>query len=69
MVLGFLLYETVDLGVNLIRVTYNGARATYYWWYDMDYPEVLEKQEYENELSELKQKVAKLEKIIEEKNH
>ena len=40
MVLGYLLYEAVDLGVNVVKLTYNGARGVYYWWYGMDYPEV-----------------------------
>ena len=25
MVLGYLLYEAVDLGVNVVKITYNGA--------------------------------------------
>ena len=40
MVLGYLLYEAVDLGINVVKITYNGARGVYYWWYDIDYPEV-----------------------------
>ena len=40
MVLGYLLYETVDLGINVVKITYNGARGIYYWWYGTDYPEV-----------------------------
>ena len=49
MVLGFLLYETVDLGINVIKITYNSARSTYYWWYGLDYPEVaLEKKAIED---------------------
>jgi len=40
MVLGYLLYEAVDLGVNVVKITYNGARGVYYWWYEADYPEV-----------------------------
>ena len=40
MVLGYLLYEAVDLGINVLKLTYNGVRGTYYWWYDIDYPEV-----------------------------
>jgi len=40
MVLGYLLYETVDLSVNVIKLGYNGIRGVYYWWYNEDYPEV-----------------------------
>lgn len=46
MVLGFLLYETIDLGVNIIKLTYNGMRGTYYWWYELDYPEVALEKSY-----------------------
>ena len=35
MVLGVILYETVDLGISAIKLTYRGLRASYYWWYDM----------------------------------
>ena len=40
MVLGFILYEAADLAVNTVKLTYNGGRAVYYWWYSMEYPEV-----------------------------
>ena len=45
MVLGFILYEGVDLIVNLGKITYNAGRGTYYWWYNTDYPEV-EREKY-----------------------
>ena len=38
--MGYLLYETVDLSVNVIKLGYNGIRGVYYWWYNEDYPEV-----------------------------
>ena len=40
MVLGLLLYEGVDIIVHLGKITYNTARGVYYWYYDMEYPEV-----------------------------
>jgi hypothetical protein len=64
MVLGFLLYETIDLGVNVIKLTYNGIRGTYYWWYELDYPEVaLEKKAIED-VEKLTHKLEDIEKIL-----
>jgi hypothetical protein len=40
MVLGVLLYEGVDIIVHLGKITYNTARGIYYWYYEMEYPEV-----------------------------
>ena len=33
MVLGFVLYEAVDVGYNVIKMTYNGVAYTYNWYY------------------------------------
>ena len=63
--LGFILYETVDLGVNMLKLTYKGARGAYYWWYDLDYPEVVESKK--KETLETLIKIDDLEKIIKEK--
>lgn len=64
MVLGFLLYETIDLGVNIIKLTYNGMRGTYYWWYELDYPEVaLEKKAIED-VEKLTHKLEDIEKLL-----
>ena len=46
MVLGVILYETVDLGISAVKLTYRGLRASYYWWYDMEYPEVVYPKEH-----------------------
>ena len=40
MVLGVLLYEGVDIIIHLGKITYNTARGIYYWYYEMEYPEV-----------------------------
>lgn len=35
MVLGYILYETVDLGISLVKLTYkgvNGMYGMYKWW-------------------------------------
>jgi hypothetical protein len=67
MVLGYLLYETVDLGVNAIKLTYNGVRGVYYWWYDEDYPEVFREKHALDDVEKLIKKIDKLEKLLETK--
>ena len=67
MVLGVILYETVDLGVSAIKLTYRGIRATYYWWYSMEYPEVIMENKKIHEIEELNKKLERLEKLLENK--
>jgi hypothetical protein len=33
MVLGFLLYESIDLAYNMGKITFNGITYTYNWYY------------------------------------
>ncbi|MHA2341023.1 MAG: hypothetical protein ACXADW_04065 [Candidatus Hodarchaeales archaeon] len=68
MVLGFLLYEAVDLGVNVAKLTYNGARGVYYWWYAMDYPEVEREKRALEDMELLTKRIEELEKTLKEKN-
>ena len=65
MVLGYILYETVDLGISAIKLTYRGLRASYYWWYNMEYPEVECKKI--KDIEELNKKLERLEKLLENK--
>jgi|MDTG01.2.fsa_nt_gb hypothetical protein len=67
MVLGVILYETVDLGISAIKLTYRGLRASYYWWYDMEYPEVERENRKIKDMEELTKKLERLEKILENK--
>jgi hypothetical protein len=67
MVLGYLLYEAVDLGVNVVKLTYNGVRGTYYWWYNEDYPEVTQEKRKIDDIEKLIAKVERLENILEQK--
>jgi|TARA_R110002012_G_scaffold33311_1_gene97718 hypothetical protein len=67
MVLGYLLYEAVDLGVNVVKLTYNGVRGTYYWWYREDYPEVAQEKRKIEDIEKLIAKVERLENILEQK--
>lgn len=65
MVLGFVLYETVDVGYNLIKMTYSGAAYTYNWYYGIT-PETLETKlkHDENELKQTKERIAILERRL-----
>jgi len=67
MVLGYILYETVDLGISAIKLTYRGVRASYYWWYSMDYPEVERENRKIKDIEELSKKLERLEKLLEDK--
>ena len=67
MVLGYILYETVDLGISAIKLTYRGVRASYYWWYSMDYPEVERENRKIKDIEELTKKMERLEKLLEDK--
>jgi len=64
MVLGYLLYETVDLGVNVVKITYNGVRGFYYWWYDTDYPEVEREKRAIEDMEILTKRIEELEKTL-----
>lgn len=65
MVLGFVLYETVDVGYNIIKMTYNGVAYTYNWYYGT-IPETLETklQHDEHELKQTKERIAVLERRL-----
>jgi hypothetical protein len=77
MVLGFLLYETVDVGYNLIKLTYNGTTYVYNWYYGIQ-PETLENEVQHNEdllkqtqdqIKQLENRIQELEKEKKESNH
>ena len=61
MVLGYLLYEAVDLSVNVVKLGYNGIRGVYYWWYDEDYPEVEREKLLIKDIEVVKERLEKLE--------
>ena len=64
MVLGFILYETVDLLWNFGGITYRGSKFVYNWYYDILTPDDIEI----NELKKLNNRIAHLEKLI-QNNH
>jgi len=64
MVLGYLLYEVVDLGVAVVKLTYDGTRALYYWWRGIEYPEVQRQVRQIEDTEELNRRLENLEKIL-----
>ena len=67
MVFGYLLYEAVDLGVNIVKISYNGIRGVYYWYYNEEYPEVKREQLLIKDIETLNSRILHLEKQLENK--
>ena len=61
--IGYLLYEAADLVYTLGKLGYKGVRATYYWYYDLEYPEVEQIKNKEKVIEQLKKRVEMLEKL------
>lgn len=66
MVLGLILYEGVDILVNLGKITYNAGRGTYYWLYGKEYPEVENEEERLKEMKLLMDRIDDLQSQIKE---
>ena len=66
MVLGMILYESVDLAYNVVKIGYNGVRGSYYWWYGMDYPEVQVQKDSTKALLLLEDIIHHLERLLED---
>jgi len=64
MVLGFLLYEAVDLAWNFGGMTYRGGKYVYDWYYQVPSKDDIEIMD----LQELKKRMEVLEQLIREKN-
>ena len=63
MVLGLILYETADLAVNIIKLSYNGVTGVYNWWYQVD---KIEKEEQHKEREEMIHQLKKLNDRVQE---
>ena len=63
MVLGLILYETADLAVNIIKLSYNGVTGVYNWWYQVD---KIEKEEQHKEREEMIHQLKKLNHRVQE---
>lgn len=72
--IGILLYETLDLGYNVIRLLYNVSTGTYNWYYNIDSKNYYEKKRLEEliikekedneEILNLNKRIKKLEDYI-----
>ena len=65
MVFGYLLYEAIDLGVNVVKISYNGIKYVYYWYCNEDYPEVKREQILIKDIALLNTRLEKLEQKLE----
>ena len=68
MVLGFVLYESIDLAYNVLRLGYNGISGVYNWYYYEPEPEVSREQEILIEMTSLMEKLEELQKELKTKN-
>ena len=65
MVLGFLLYEAIDLVYHSGKITYNGVSSVYNWYYGIDNNSLNEKIKHDEEtIKMLEDRVENLESII-----
>ena len=64
MVLGFLLYESMDIVYNVSKISYNSVKGVYNWYYDV---QTDDQQELER-LDRLENKIDKLSKLFEDED-
>lgn len=64
MVLGFILYESIDLVYNVGKLSYNAITGTYNWYYGVQSPEVQEREREMTKIEELEAKIDQLTNII-----
>ena len=62
MVLGFILYESLDIVYNVGKLSYNGVAGLYNWYYDVKSNDV---EEIER-LTRLENKIDKISKLFED---
>ena len=68
MVLGFVLYESIDLAYNVLKLGYNGISGVYNWYYYEPEEEVSREQEILIEMTSLMEKLEELQKELKVKN-
>ena len=62
MVLGFILYETIDIAYNVSKLGYNSVTGLYNWYYDIKTEDDKEKER----LDRLENKIDKISKLFED---
>jgi hypothetical protein len=68
MVLGFVLYESIDLAYNVLKLGYNGISGVYNWYYYEPEEESSREQEILIEMTNLMSKLEELQKELKVKN-
>tara|TARA_Y100001970_G_scaffold255216_2_gene331704 strand:- start:7201 stop:7461 length:261 start_codon:yes stop_codon:yes gene_type:complete len=68
MVLGFIVYEAVDVVYNVGKIGYNSVTGLYNWYYSVETPEVIERRKEMDKIEELENKIDKLSKMFNEGN-
>jgi hypothetical protein len=64
MVLGFILYESIDLFYNVGKLSYNAITGTYNWYYSIQSPEIQERELEMTKIKALEEKIDQLTNII-----
>tara|TARA_Y100000813_G_C24162814_1_gene352837 strand:- start:2 stop:229 length:228 start_codon:yes stop_codon:yes gene_type:complete len=64
MVLGFILYESIDLVYNVGKLSYNAITGTYNWYYGIQSAEIQERELEMTKIHELEAKIDQLTNII-----
>ncbi len=64
MVLGFILYESIDLVYNIGKLSYNAISGTYNWYYGVQPPEIVERELEMTKIEELEAKIDQLTNIL-----
>ena len=64
MVLGFILYESIDLVYNVGKLSYNAITGTYNWYYGIQSPEIVERELEMTKIEELESKIDQLTNIL-----
>lgn len=64
MVLGFILYESIDLVYNVGKLSYNAITGTYNWYYSIQSPEIQERELEMTKIKALEEKIDQLTNII-----
>ena len=61
--ISFILSKTFDLIWYGLQYSYKGGRALYYYYYNMDYPEVAEQKKKDAVIEELELRIRHLEEV------
>ena len=65
MVLGFLLYEAIDVAYHATKLTFNSASFLYNWYYDININQLDNKVKNDEEhIKKLENRVAQLEQLV-----